>query len=189
MNHSRSKQHNVKESADKAVKVAMLGDSITFGGEWRELLKENSLVNFGVCGDTTEGMRQRIAEMCACNPAVCFVMGGINDIFCGVSETAIVANIQSIVALLTKRGIQTIVQSTVLVSTLVEGWQTINKKVRAVNEKLQKFCAQNNISFVDVNSVLCNGDALKNEYTEDGVHLREPAYDAWAKLIICKINN
>ena len=189
MNYTQFNQHNAEESADKAVKVAMLGDSITFGGEWRELLKESSLVNFGICGDTTEGMRQRIAEVCACNPAVCFVMGGINDIFCGVPEAAIAGNIQSIVEVLTKRGIQTIVQSTVLVSTFVEGWQTINKKVCSVNEKLQKFCARHNILFADVNSVLCNGDALKNEYTEDGVHLREPAYRAWAKLIICRINN
>jgi lysophospholipase L1-like esterase len=190
MDCARSNQYDSKsgESVAKTVKIVMLGDSITFGGQWQELLGKNLLVNFGICGDTTEGMRQRISEVCACNPSVCFVMGGINDIFCGVSEAAIAANIQHIVDLLEKHSVQAIVQSVVLVSTLVEGWETINTKVHAVNEKLQKFCAQNNVPFVDVNSVLC-GDALKSEYTEDGVHLRESAYFEWAKLINCKINN
>jgi lysophospholipase L1-like esterase len=182
----------IKQTNDtppKRVKIAMLGDSITFGGAWRELLGENSLVNFGICGDTTEGMLYRISEVCARNPEICFVMGGINDIFCGISGEVIVANIQNTAELLVKRGVQTIVQSVVLVSTLVEGWEIINKKVRAINKKLQGFCAQKNIHFVDINSVLCDGDALKNKYTEDGVHLRESAYCEWAKLINYKINN
>lgn len=44
------------------------------------------------------------------------------------------------------------------------------------------------VEFVDVSSELTNSLGLLNEtYTTDGIHLRQPAYAIWAKLIRAKI--
>jgi lysophospholipase L1-like esterase len=177
-----------KKNARQEIKIAMLGDSITFGADWRVLLNVRALTNFGICGDTTGGMLQRVPEVCASSPSVCFFMGGINDIFCGIPPKIIAANIKAIANALTLRGIKVVVQSILFVSTLVEDWQAVNQRVNAVNSELKNFCAQKH-PFVDVNGALCADGALKNAHTQDGVHLSQAGYAEWAKLIRYYINS
>ena len=44
----------------KKAEIVMLGDSITFGVNWNELLDNNNIINRGIGSDTTEGFIQRL---------------------------------------------------------------------------------------------------------------------------------
>ncbi len=43
-------------ASNNSYKIAMLGDSITNGCAWNELLKRTDVINRGIGGDTTTGM-------------------------------------------------------------------------------------------------------------------------------------
>lgn len=73
------------------MRIAALGDSITFGyptgRSWTELVAERlevEVLNFGVSGDTLDGMLARLeTQVLPARPDYCIVMGGANDAFMG----------------------------------------------------------------------------------------------------------
>lgn len=51
------------ERLDCKDKIVFIGDSITDGGEWNELLGRNDVVNRGIIGDTTNGVLNRLGSL------------------------------------------------------------------------------------------------------------------------------
>lgn len=72
-----SQFNELKNSNDFS--IIMIGDSITDGAEWYELLKNNEVQNRGIGGDTTNGVLDRLDTI---NKSIkkAFIMIGINDI-------------------------------------------------------------------------------------------------------------
>jgi len=64
------------DSAD----IVLLGNSLTNGGEWDELLGMPNAVNRGISGDTTEGIADRLGSITRGKPAKIFLMAGVNDV-------------------------------------------------------------------------------------------------------------
>ena len=53
----------------------------------------------------------------------------------------------------------------------------INKKVIIINQKLKKYCEENNIDYLDLYNILLGVDGLINDnYTDDGLHPNEYGY-------------
>ena len=75
---SKVSQFNELKYSDK-FSIVMIGDSITDGAEWYELLKNNEVQNRGIGGDTTKGILDRLDTI---NKSIkkAFLMIGINDI-------------------------------------------------------------------------------------------------------------
>jgi lysophospholipase L1-like esterase len=48
---------------------------------------------------------------------------------------------------------------------------------------------KNNLTYIDINTTLSNGNALNEEYTYDGVHLFGSGYNKWKMLILPIIKN
>lgn len=62
----------------------------------------------------------------------------------------------------------------------------INKKVIIINQKLKKYCEENNIDYLDLYNILLGVDGLINDnYTDDGLHPNEYCY----MIIIEHISN
>jgi lysophospholipase L1-like esterase len=76
--------------------IVMLGDSITAGVEWNELLGIPNIANRGIGSDTTEGFYNRLENIYKIKPKICFIMGGINDIGYGIPVETILQNIEMI---------------------------------------------------------------------------------------------
>jgi lysophospholipase L1-like esterase len=148
-------------SRTKKADVVMLGNSITFGANWSELLGRQNVVNRGIGGDNTYGFLSRLDDVIALQPKVCFVMGGINDIFADIPVDSIYVNYMKIIARLRASGIIPVIQSTLHVSPK---WK-------------------HEIVFMDVDGTLSENECLKDEYTSDGVHLTAPAYGQWILLV------
>ena len=91
------------------LKMAAIGDSITYGYpfgpdfSWLNFVEGRqrwTLINRGICGDTTEGMLKRFSnDVIAVKPDYTFILGGTNDVCTGVSAGSILKNIAEMIKL------------------------------------------------------------------------------------------
>jgi lysophospholipase L1-like esterase len=178
--HSQSRL-SIFRNTPGVFEVVMLGDSITEAGNWHELFPSVRIANRGIDGNTSADILSRIHEVIQRRPKIVFLVIGINDLFHvrDVQASEITANIQKVIGALAEHGIPTIVQSTLLTYKS----KAINEKVIALNQALQSLCAQMEIKFLDLNSILSDGDALLPRFTLDGIHLSGDAYVLWAHEI------
>ena len=58
----------------------MAGDSLTERAEWAELLRDPSVLNRGLAGDTVSDFASRAERLVAAQPRRLFIMVGINDL-------------------------------------------------------------------------------------------------------------
>jgi lysophospholipase L1-like esterase len=163
--------------------IVMLGDSITAGVEWNELLGMPNIANRGIGSDTTEGFCKRLENIYKIKPEICFIMGGINDIGYGIPVEKILENIGIIIEGLSKNGIKPVIQSALYVSAKADNWKKTNNNVDKLNSGLKNICVKKDITFVDINGTVSANGSLAEEYTYDGVHLNGSGYNEWKKLI------
>jgi lysophospholipase L1-like esterase len=64
-----------------------------------------------------------------------------------------------------------------------------NAPVVEFNQRLKRLAPKYNCTFLDLHSLLRDADGqLKAEFTEDGLHLTEPAYLVWRAQILKTLN-
>jgi len=166
--------------------LVLIGDSITQGLEAQRL--DPNAVNYGINGDTTLGVRQRLflySPVLKQARAVVLAIG-INDLRFR-SNQELLANYWAILA--------TLPPVPVLVSGLLpveEGamgrvycLRGYNQRIQAVNQALQhRLAGQAGRRFVDHTASLDeNGDGQLDRqfHCGDGLHLNARGYDRWAQ--------
>ena len=179
---SKVSQFNELKDSDK-FSIVMIGDSITDGAEWYELLKNNEVQNRGIGGDTTKGILDRLDTI---NKSIkkAFIMIGINDIYRYETTDEIYENYLKIIDNLEKKGIKVYIQSVLYVGKNFENSDYINDKVKNLNKKLEQIAKNKNIDFIDLNSIFAPNDYLEKIYTDDEIHLNGKAYILWANEIL-----
>jgi hypothetical protein len=91
--------------AKRRPSIMMLGDSITEQAPWAEITGCPSLVNYGIGGDTSEGVLARIDDVIKTKPNAVFLMIGANDVRHRMPGSETAANIETIAKRLTGAGI------------------------------------------------------------------------------------
>jgi lysophospholipase L1-like esterase len=172
----------------KSIRIVMLGNSITYGADWNELLTRTDVANRGIGYDITEGFINRLTDVYSLNPKTCFIMGGINDIRMGISVNQIVQNYTKIVKGLQDHDITPIIQSTLYVSKEYRNWKKINKDVDELNTMIKEYANKEGLVFLDINSRLSKDSALDSIYTYDGLHLLGNGYAKWRDLILSTLS-
>ena len=171
--------------------TVMLGNSITEFGNWKQLLRDSSVANFGIAGDNTFGMLERLQFVFARQPARLIIEAGINDIGQGVPTGMIVGNIRSIVQYVRVKSPRTMVYVVSLLPTNDNSRKVYpqlagkNTLVRQVNRKLQEAAATSDYGYVDLASLVTDpAGNLDNRFARtDGVHLNAEGYKIWVGLI------
>jgi lysophospholipase L1-like esterase len=179
-------------SEKEGFEIIMLGDSITEGGNWEQLLNGVDVANYGIGGDTTAGLLYRLSDVYMAKPKKVFLMIGINDLSAGISVDKIVENIEKIITSLKENEIDVVLQSTLYVAKdaiMRNNWEEINNNVTILNGKLIELANQYKLYYLDLNKVLSKDKMLDRKYTKDGVHLLNNGYEEWKKIIILIINN
>lgn len=171
------------ESKSISAKIIFFGNSLTFAGDWNNLLGRDSIVNQGIGGDNTLGMLHRLQYVYQLHPKVCFVMAGINDIYADVPVEKIFENYKKIIDTLRSKNITPIIQSTLHVNPKWKRAEIKNPEVKKLNILLSEYCAVNKITFVDLNAKLSSNGILNDQFTTDGVHLTPAAYIVWSEMI------
>ena len=168
----------------KRAKIVMLGNSITQGVNWNELINRKDVIERGISGDLTSGFLHRLQYIYNLKPRICFIMGGINDMFYGRQVDEIFKNITKIVDSLKLHNIKIVLQSTLFVKNGTPLLDIINERVKTLNIQLKNYASINNIIFLDINKKLSIDNHLKEEFTIDGVHLSALGYKIWSIYII-----
>jgi len=161
--------------------IVMVGDSITAGGRWAAHFPGVRIANRGVSGDTSLNILARMDGILATKPKRALLMFGINDIYNGVPVGRIVQRYERIVTILTARGIEVVIQSTLECSGSACGKKLAH--VHALNARLQGLAASRGLRFVDINVALSDRGGLKSTYSRDGVHLNGAGYARWYAVV------
>lgn len=187
-----------KLSKTKSADIVMLGNSLTEGANWSELLGRSKVVNRGITGDILEGYLHRMQYVYNLEPKVCFVEGGINDIYNWTPVSIIFNNYVKVIEILKKHKITPIIQSTLyagrkwgsewIVShrpdlTPEEVNRERNKEVDKLNALLRNYARRNRIIFIDLNKRMSSGGFLRSNLTWDGIHLKANGYRIWAEEV------
>jgi lysophospholipase L1-like esterase len=170
--------------------VVMLGDSLTYAGEWSELLPGVDVVNRGLAGDTVKGMLARVDTVTKLHPSRVFIMAGINDLQRNTPPAGVIGDYRKLVLALQASGAKVTIQSTLHVAhdRIWLGIQRFrnyrrNSSISELNDGLRQIASDTGAEFLDVNAVLAPQGELPPEATIDGVHLRASAYGTWAEVV------
>lgn len=158
----------------------MLGDSITDEGQWDELLNNTKVQNRGISGDTTDGVIDRLNSVSKGIKQV-FIMIGVNDIMRGREVDEIFANYLKIIQTFKDKNIKVYIQSTLYIGESRK--ENFNPKVEELDKRLEKYASENQITFINLNSIFAPQKVLKKEFTSDDLHLNGSAYKLWAEQI------
>lgn len=164
--------------------IIMFGNSITHRGPWSGLFPDNTILNYGVDGDTTSGMLSRISVPLSKNPKVICIMGGINDFIRGASVATVYNNLRQMVSRSKAAGVIVIIQSTLHTGSGYPNSFTINQKVSQLNNLLSALADAQNETWLNLNASMAEDGYLKKIYLlSDNLHLNSDAYVHWAEKL------
>jgi lysophospholipase L1-like esterase len=159
--------------------IVMLGNSLTQWVDWNELLGRTNVVNRGIASDVTEGYLHRLEQIYKLKPKLCFIEGGINDLYANASVDVVYQNYMKIVEGLRANSIIPIIQSTLFASPKWHDAIAKNKEVAELNARLEDYARKNSIEFINLNAVMSKDNLLRDELTHDGIHLTAAGYKIW----------
>lgn len=174
--------------------IVMLGNSITNGCEWHELLGNPKVINRGISGDIVEGVQTRLASVLAGKPAKIFLMIGVNDVSHDLSADSIAGSIGDLVHRIRTQSPSTrlYLQSCLPINQSFGCYHRLDGKeqvVRDINTRLSEIAAREGATWIDLYPLLAdeNGN-LNPAYTNDGLHLIGPGYLVWRDAIMPYVN-
>lgn len=170
--------------------IIFLGNSITNGGEWAELLRNPHAKNRGISGDTTQGVLDRLSTITKGKPSKIFLLIGTNDLSRGKSVDEVARNVEKIVERVKRESLATklYVQSVFPVNPKFNkflGHMNRQKDIAALNAKIKAVAARHGVTYIDVYKSLVtpSTDVMNPEYTNDGLHLLGKGYLKWVEVL------
>lgn len=169
--------------------IIFLGNSITDGCNWAELFSDIRVKNRGISGDVTEGIINRLDEVTESNPSKIFIMIGINDLARGKSKKEILKNYQIIVDKIFETSPKTkiYIESILPVNDSYDRFKKHYSKADSVvslNKELENLAEEKGQTYVDLFSSFIDSEGkLRDDFTEDGLHLNGEAYQLWKSLV------
>ncbi|MEX6686500.1 GDSL-type esterase/lipase family protein [Danxiaibacter flavus] len=165
--------------------IIFWGDSITHWGDWAELLGFKKVLNRGIAGDNTYGLRGRIDEVLRHKPKKLFILIGTNDLNKKIPVSYIIDNYKKMIAEIKQRSSSTAiyVQSVFPINDSLIGRQyysATNEQISELNNALQKMSAEQNVPYLNIHDALMDDKRqMAASYTYDGLHLSGKGYLAW----------
>lgn len=169
--------------------IIMLGNSLTDGAEWNELMQNSHVKNRGIVGDIIQGYYERMEPILKGQPKKIFILGGVNDVSHDVSADSIARAMEKLIMLIKTRSPRTKVylQSMLPFNNDVRLWKLLKDREQVVvdgNRALREVARRQGVTWIDLYPLFVDDNGrLKAEYTNDGLHLMGPAYLIWRDAI------
>jgi lysophospholipase L1-like esterase len=169
--------------------IIFLGNSITDGAEWFELLGNKKCLNRGISADITEGILLRLDAITKLKPAKLFIMIGVNDLSRNMTPDEVAANYRLILERVRTEtpGTKVFIESVLPVNPATGmALNHTNKtpQIMELNGKLKALAAEFGHTYVDLFSVMADADNhLPRKYSIDGLHLTYEGYRVWVETI------
>ena len=191
------KVHASDESDFKDETITNIGDTVTY-----EIIAElpeygADIINSGVAGDTIAEMGARLSyDVYPYHPDIIIMQGGANDFLMSLYPGAKPLAERLIRLALrirkqlpdTKIYIESMYPAYTKRIGLMPSWAEgkSNEEIQKINTWIKKLCKENDFNYIDVFSHLIGADGqLSREYTVDGIHLQDSAYEIVAEILIC----
>lgn len=191
----KNKVAKFSEEKHEEGKIIFIGDSMFSYWDINSNLKNDNIINWGIGGDTTLGVLDRLDILIKLKPKVVVVSIGSNDLI-RIPNTTFediayrinliinklednIANVEvhvlSILPILNKEGITN--QNYLRERT--------NEQINEINDLLETYT-----DTIDVNSILKDTFGnLDANYTSDGVHLNKEGYKIFSKEIALNVED
>lgn len=169
--------------------IVFLGNSITEGGDWKQLLQNPAVINRGISGDNTFGVLARLDEVIRHKPSKVFLLIGVNDLSKNQVPAVVIQNIFSIVGRIHAESPASViyVQSLLPVNPTHKKFPArFNKQsdIETINAQLRKYADPLKYTYVDLfSSFLDSSGRLDLQYTYDGLHLNPAGYQHWVQRL------
>jgi len=169
--------------------ILFIGDSLTDGAEWATLFNGTNTLNFGISGETSAGVINRLPEIVRHRPAKIFLMIGINDLARNISVDSIFFNTSLIIKYLKENspGTEIFVQSVLPVNDIFKTFTAHTSKrysIEKLNLKLSDSAEFLGYQFLNLYpSFVGEKGRLNSDFTNDGLHLTGAGYILWKNLI------
>ncbi len=170
--------------------IIMLGNSLTDGAEWNELLRNPRVKNRGIIGDIVQGLYERMEPILKGKPRKIFILSGVNDVSHGVDGDSIARAIEKLIVLIKKRSPRTKIylQSMLPFNTDVQMWKLLKGREQVVidgNRAMEKMAKRQGVTWIDLYPLFVDKNGkLREDLTNDGLHLLGPGYLIWRDAII-----
>lgn len=173
-------------------KIVAIGDSLTFGYpytpdySWARIAGERlglTMINKGICGETTEDMRRRfVIDVAALGPDYVIISGGSNDAFLGVAAPEAAGNVAAMAAAARSCGIRPVIG---LPPPVDYPEETLLAEYRSL---LRAFAAESALPVIDFYAALVTPDGgLRPGLHTDGVHPNEDGYALMAAAAVAAL--
>lgn len=187
--HYRSRLEFFQKMPDLKNEIVFLGNSLTEGGKWNELIPKKHVINRGISGDVTYGILARLDEVLRSKPAKIFLLCGVNDMKRGTPNAIIASNIERIIRQVkisspkTKLYVQGLlpVNESMLPATYAN---LSNEKIDSLNRSLETLSSKWGVSYINLKTVFADDKgSMRKELSIDGLHLRQASYILWANYL------
>ncbi len=174
---------------DSRKDIIFLGNSITAGTDWMELLGNKNMRNRGISGDITFGVLERLNEVTSGKPACVFILIGINDVARGIPDSVILHNYHRIIRRIKTESPGTKIYFHTLLPVNNEFTPSRNhfnrdEHILYINKELKKMGESERITIIDLYTPFLDAsNKLDKKYTYDGLHLNAAGYLKWAEIL------
>jgi lysophospholipase L1-like esterase len=169
--------------------IVFLGNSITDGAEWFELLGNKKCLNRGISADITEGILLRLDAITKLQPAKLFIMIGVNDLSRNMTPDQVADNYRKILERVKNESPRTKVYVESVLPVNPATGMALNHtnktpQIMELNGKLKEMAAGFGYTYIDLFSVLADeNNHLPRKCSIDGLHLTYEGYRLWVEAI------
>jgi lysophospholipase L1-like esterase len=170
--------------------IVFLGNSITAGTDWHELLNNPNAKNRGISGDITFGVLERLDDIIAGKPAKIFILIGINDLQWNTPEEIILKNYSLMINRIktgspaTKIYFHTLLPLNPTFKNFKSAYRHKEEQILKVNAGLKILAQKDKVTLIDLYPHFVDSEnRLKSAYTYDGLHLTAAGYSKWAEIL------
>lgn len=175
--------------------IIMLGNSLTDGAEWNELFHNPNVKNRGIIGDIIQGLYERMEPILQGKPRKIFILSGVNDVSHGVDGDSIGRVMEKLIVLIKERSPRTeiYVQSMLPFNTDVQMWKLLAGREQVVidgNRAMEEACKRQGVTWINLYPLFVDKNGkLREDLTNDGLHLLGPGYLIWRDAVINYVND
>jgi len=160
--------------------VLFFGDSITILGRWEMMFPGLRTANFGIPGETSAHLLQRLEPVIRVRPSKLFLMIGTNDLSRGVTVPEIAGNVAAILQRLRSE----LPGCRVYLQTALPRNRKYSERLRALNARYTEIARAHGAVLVDLFPLFDDGSGqIRAEFSNDELHLLGPGYLVWRDAI------
>ena len=161
-----------------------LGDSIFEGYDLKKFYDGLPVINSGIAGHkTTDLLKDMNNRVYKYNPSKVFILIGTND-FVDISKEDTIKNIGKIIDGIKENRpyAEIYVQSIYPVNASINQGGSVcernNEDINFMNDGIKKICTEKEVAYMDIHKLLVDDEGnLKKDYTKDGLHVNDTAYE------------